>query len=295
MVKIRQLSAVIALALTATSCTVDGASIIVREERTFPVSGEPDVTIGTFDGAIRVRSWARDEVRVSIEKRGANQQEAESLEVATTQDGNQIRVEARSPRLQRESIHIGRFGSPSVSLTVMVPRRLALRAETGDGSIAVEQVTGKIALRSGDGSIRGENIEGDLNAKTGDGSVRIASARGRAVIDTGDGNVNIQGRLEGLLLSTGDGSVVVDAEDGSVMAEDWNITTGDGSIAFQVPPGFNAEIDAGSRDGSVRAEGVSLTTTSERGDREALQGRLGTGGHSVRIRSGDGSVRIVSR
>ncbi len=71
-------------------------------------------------------------------------------------------MDARSPRVEREGFGIGRFVSLSVSLVVSVPQKVTLRAETGDGSIAVERLSGKIELRSGDGSVRGEAIAGDL-------------------------------------------------------------------------------------------------------------------------------------
>lgn len=38
----------------------------------FSVSGAPDVEFSTFEGPIEVEGWDRPEVRVVIEKRGAN-------------------------------------------------------------------------------------------------------------------------------------------------------------------------------------------------------------------------------
>lgn len=298
MVKHCRVFGVVALAaLASTACVVnlDGQGVVVREEKRFPVSGDLDLTLATFDGSIRVRSWDRNEVLVEMEKRAQSQPEAEALDVQFTQDGNRIRVDARSPRVSREGFNIGRFSSPSVSLIVTVPQKLALHAETGDGSIAVERLSGKIELRSGDGSVRGEEIAGDLTVNTGDGSVSLVGASGRAVLDTGDGSIDARGRFDGLQLSSGDGSVSVEADQGSAMTEDWNVTTGDGSIVFRVPPGFNAEIDADSGDGTVRAEGGALPTTRGEDDHESMRGRLGTGGRTVRLRSGDGSIRLMSR
>lgn len=300
MVKHSPILGVAALAaVMSTACVVnlDGQGVVVREEKRFNVTGDLDLDLATFDGAIRVRSWDRNEVLVEIEKRAESQPEAEALEVRTTQEGNRIRIDARSPRVEREGIHIGNFTEPSVSLIVSVPQKLSLRAETGDGSIAVERLSGRIELRSGDGSVRAEEIAGSLTVNTGDGSVSLVNASGRAVLDTGDGSIDARGRFDGLQVSTGDGSVSVEADEGSVMSEDWNVTTGDGSIAFRVPPGFNAEVDADSGDGTVRAEGATgLTTTrSEDEDHESMRGRLGTGGRTVRLRSGDGSIRLIAR
>lgn len=285
------------VAATSTACVVNlgDESVVVRDERRFTVTGDADVALTTFDGPIRVQSWDRDEVLVEIEKRGPTRQEAERLEVRATQDGNRIRVEAPRGEGQRSLFRVGSFASPSVSLTLSVPRRLSLRAETGDGSITAQRLTGRLELRSGDGSVRGDDIEGDLRVNTGDGSVTVVDVRGRADLGSGDGSIDVRGRLDALRVDTGDGSVDVEAEPGSVMTEDWTITTGDGSITLRVAEGFSAEIDAESGDGTVRADGATLT--ADRGGEEGqwLRGRLGSGGRRIRLRSGDGSIRILSR
>jgi hypothetical protein len=89
--------------------------------------------------------------------------------------------------------------------------------------------------------------------------------------------------------------VVVEADEGSAMKGNWEIATGDGSIVFRVPDTFNAEIDATSRDGSVRGELTGLDHARDDNGRESLKGRLGSGGHVVKLRSGDGSIRVVNR
>jgi len=284
-------------ALASAACVVNlnGEDVLVREQKRFTLSGDADLTLDTFDGSIQLRSWDRNEVLVEIEKRGPSREEAAALEVRATQDGNRIRVEAPKPRIERERVVLGTFNSPSVSLIVSVPRRLTAVARTGDGSITAEDLSGRIELRTGDGSIRGDRIEGNLTAHTGDGSLTITDVSGRVAAASGDGSIHVDGRIEDLRVETGDGSVVVEADNGSALKNDWTVTTGDGSIVFRVPSAFDAEIEAESGDGSVRGEGVGLIATRTDDDRESLRGRLGRGGHIVKLRSGDGSIRIVSQ
>jgi hypothetical protein len=40
-----------------------------REEKRFPVSGRPDLSLSTFDGSVEIRAWDRPEILVVIEKR----------------------------------------------------------------------------------------------------------------------------------------------------------------------------------------------------------------------------------
>jgi hypothetical protein len=77
------------------------------------------------------------------------------------------------------------------------------------------------------------------------------------------------------------------------MKADWSMTTGDGGVALYLPSDFAAELDAHTGDGAIRNE---LQVESQGGEseraRRTLKGRLGAGGRTLRIRTGDGSVRL---
>lgn len=293
---VRVLVSVLALGTAACSIDVRGEGSVTREEKRFTISGEPQLSLRTFDGSIQVRSWDRNEVLVEIERRGPDMQAAEAIVVNATQDGNRIVVEAPEPRVRREVIHFGSWQSPSVNLIVTAPRRLTLEARTGDGSITADDLAGTVALNSGDGSIRATRIDGRVTAHTGDGSIQITEAAGRVEADSGDGSIELGGRFEGVDVRTGDGSVRVDVLDGSIMKSDWNIGTGDGTISLRVPGNIDAEIDAHSGDGRVHADGVSNAEKSgDDDDRGTLRGRFGKGGRVLRLRSGDGSIDISRR
>ena len=291
--------AVAVLAVLSTpACTIDvrGDNSVVREEKRFTVSAQPDLRIRTFDGSIRVKSWDRNEVLVEIERRGPDQETAKALEVETSQESNRITIEVPEPK-GRHGVHIGSWQSPSVSLTITAPRRMTLDAHTGDGSIMADDIAGTIGLTTGDGSIRIRRVEGGLKAHTGDGSIQINDASGTLQAESGDGSIDIDGRFEGLDVRSGDGSVQVNAGNGSVLKSDWSISTGDGSIGVRLPANIDAELDAHSNDGRVRAEGFSGLTSNTRNDDDGgtVRGKLGSGGRSLRVRSGDGSISIRGR
>src|SRR5215203_3376661 len=86
-----------ALAAGATGCVVrvDTDGVRVREEKRFTTKGRPTVQLATFDGAIVVRGWDRDEISVEIEKRGRDKAAAEAIEVVADQKGDVVHVEAR--------------------------------------------------------------------------------------------------------------------------------------------------------------------------------------------------------
>lgn len=282
--------------LACASCSIDvsGEGAQLTEEKRFQVGTEVNLTVRTFDGAIEVRSWDRNEVAVQIERRGPTPQEAEALEVRTTQEGNRIVIEAQEPR-DRRGLSFGSSQSPAVSFILRTPRQVTVDARSGDGSITVGGIAGVITIRTGDGAIRGEGLEGRIQAHTGDGSIRIRDVSGSVDADSGDGSIELLGRFDELRAHSGDGSVRIEAEEGSAMKADWSVTTGDGSIRVLVPGAFDAEVDARSGDGRVRANWADLERRDDNDERESFRGRLGKGGRTLRISSGDGSVNIDRR
>jgi hypothetical protein len=74
------------------------------------------------------------------------------------------------------------------------------------------------------------------------------------------------------------------------MNDDWDITTGDGGVTLYLPSGFGAELDAHTGDGSIRND-LELSAHPDNSSR-TVRGRIGAGGRQLRIRTGDGSIRI---
>jgi hypothetical protein len=276
------------------ACAVDLQSrgVELREERTLAVAGgDLALTVETFDGAISVRSWDRNEVRAEIVRRANDTERAEALTVDVSIDGNRIAIEAPSPPAGRPEVVIGPWTSESVSFVLTVPRELAsLRARSEDGRIDVDGVAGTIELESDDGAVTGAGLQGDIVVRTSDGSIQLADVDGRLAARTSDGSVRLDGRFDGLTVDTSDGSVQVAVVDGSVMQDDWSISTSDGSIRLSLPASFDAAIEARTGDGRIRVEGVGADTGDER--RRELRATLGDGGRRLRLQSGDGSITV---
>jgi Toastrack DUF4097 len=289
-----QAALVAALAAVATGCVVrlDSDGVRVREEKRFTTKGRPTVQLATFDGSIVIRGWDRDEISVEVEKRGRDKAAAEAIEVLADQKGDVVHVEARKKDMaDGKSYQIGWNGvSRSAKLIVSVPTGSDLVVRTGDGSIRVDHVNGKVELRSGDGSVTGRDLAGDVIAHTEDGSIRLEGVDGKCDLASDDGSIAVQGRLEGLRVSTEDGSVVVRAAAGSKIARDWNLSTGDGSMVLYLADGIGADLDAEARDGSVKLDsGLAFAGDRSRG---TVRGRLGAGGPRLVMRSGDGTIRL---
>ena len=272
------LPAVLAVLLAAPGCVdIVGADLnryVERDEKHFAVSGKPEVVLTTFDGSIEVRPWDKAGVQVVIEKRGRDHDDVAAIEVKAEQQGDRIEVAVSEPRRDRSGGFNLHFHNRSARLIVSVPAASDISAKSGDGSIDIERVAGHVQLRSGDGSIRGRMLGGDVEANTGDGSIKL------------------DGKLIGLRVRTGDGSVTIQADPGSSPASDWDIVTGDGSVILGVPEQFDAELDAHTGDGSIHMREVTLSNVTGKIARNTVRGRLGDGGHALRVRTGDGSITL---
>jgi DUF4097 and DUF4098 domain-containing protein YvlB len=269
---------------------VDSQGHITREEKRFNVTGTPELRLTTFDGAIEIRSGEANRIVVEIEKRGPTKEALDDLKVETKQDGNRIEVEVKKPAHEVVLFGVGRM-SPTAKLIVTMPRDGNVTAKSGDGSIRIEHVHGRLELRTGDGSIRAIDIAGQLTLATGDGSVTLEDVAGDVDVDTGDGSVSVAGKPSALKLHTGDGSITVRALSGTTMKDDWSMTTGDGGVAVYLPSDFAAELDAHTGDGGIRNE-LELSNGDGDKSRRSLRGKLGSGGKLLRIRTGDGSIRL---
>ena len=267
------------------------AKYVERDEKHFPVTGKPEVVLDTFDGSIEIRPWDKPDVEIVVEKRGRDKEDVAAIVVQATQTGNRIEVTVTEPKNAGGfNIHFNDY--LSAKLIVSVPGTSDVSARSGDGSIDIERVTGQLQLRSGDGSIRGRSLAGDVNAHTGDGSIKLDGVNGTLSVDTGDGSITLAGTLMSVHARSGDGSVTIHADSGSMPNADWDITTGDGSVTLAVPEGFDAKLDAHTGDGGIRIEDVTLSNVTGKIGRNTLRGRLGAGGRSVRLRTGDGSITL---
>ena len=295
------LGAVLA-ACVVSACTVnvntEGAT--ASETRKFTVQGRPTVTLDTFDGAIEVHSWERNEVEVVVDKQAQDEGLLGQIVIEQSQEGDHVTLRVRGPaQAERSGVVIGVSFSPRATLRVTLPKTATLELKSGDGTISVEDVAGAFTLQSGDGAIVGTRLSGDLRARTDDGSIRLREITGKVDAETSDGSIVVNGTFTHLRAKTGDGSVRVGAEKGSALGDDWLVETGDGSVEVRLPEGVALTVDASTSDGVIRSSYPGLTvperSEDERDDdRRELKATLGAGGHTLRVRTGDGTIRFES-
>jgi DUF4097 and DUF4098 domain-containing protein YvlB len=237
--------------------------------KTYQVSGAPDLSIGTSDGNVHVDTWDQNriEVRVTTQayKIGPN-----DVRVIESQTGDRVSVEVRLP----SEVHFGISWDrhKRVDIDVHMPKQGAVDLRTHDGNIKLANFKGDMKVKSGDGSQQIENVDGSLQALAGDGSIHVS------------------GRFDQLDLHTGDGSIEARANSGSKIGSWWSVHTGDGSIHLDLPSDFAADVEAHSGDGHIHFDMPITVNGSMSGNN--IRGKLNGGGGELRLRSGDGSIYV---
>lgn len=295
-----------ATALGACEMNLHTEGLSSRDTRTFKVTGAPELVLDTFDGAIEVHSWDRNQVEVEIEKRAMEQPLIDQMKVEVEQKGDRIVVRVTGPaRADFRGVTIGMHISPTARLRVAVPRATNLEAKSGDGSIRVEALDGKLVLNTVDGSVTAVRVTGDIHIRTGDGAITLEDVAGKLDLETDDGSIGIDAKPTALHAKTGDGTIRVTIDPDSAMAADWDFTTGDGNVVLTLPSTFNAELDLETASGAVRTDQHPLLkdvsgegrrdgedSDERRERRRTLRAKMGEGGKILKVRTGDGWIRI---
>jgi hypothetical protein len=271
---------------------VDSADFRAREERRFQTQGVPEVNLTTFDGAIDVRGWDRNEVFVQVEKRGREKESVDQISVVSEQKGNRVSLEARQPGGRKYAFGMLTTLSRSAKLIASVPIGSNVTVHSGDGPISIERVKGRIELRTNDGTITGLDLSGDLLVRTDEGGVRLNTVDGRCDVVTGDGSIGLDGRFDLVRARTDDGTITVKVLPGSKVGENWSVMTGDGNAIIYLPDGLNADLDAESGDGHTRVDQALQVHVEGRVARRMLRGSIGSGGSLVRVRTTDGHILL---
>jgi len=276
------------LAATGNSQTFDAI------DETFSVSGTPEIRVSNEDGRTEIRAHARAEVVVRATKevvRARDRAEAETLAAEVT-----IRVEHRGNKVEviteRPKRHwtIGRDASVLVHLDIQVPAKSNLDVTSEDGAVTVSGLDGRHRLSVEDGDLEVLDSIGRFTIVTEDGDVRLVGVDGDVSITSEDGDVTLRGVVTRLSAETDDGSVDVKLLPRSEMGADWSLRAADGPIRIELPDDFSAELDIRVDDGSIDVDPPVQVHSSSRG---RMQSTLNGGGHTLKVRTDDGSVHVT--
>ncbi|MBD0326001.1 MAG: DUF4097 family beta strand repeat protein [Pyrinomonadaceae bacterium] len=243
--------------------------LVERESKSFPTSGVPRVVLNTFDGRISIRAWDKPEVMLTAIKRAGSEQALRGISVKATQQGSEVNVQTDYDKAAGRRADGVYSTNASVTLEVFVPRHTNIHANSGDGRVELEGVTGGVMLQTGDGRIEVRDGGGQLSAKTGDGRIEVLNYTGDVDAKTGDGRINLDGRFAQLAARTGSGPILLALPDDldAIIETDTESVTGDG-LALEAEPNVGKKL---------------------------RRFKIGRGGNVFRLQTGDGSIYLRRR
>src|SRR5206468_3499951 len=175
----------------------------------YALKGRPELHVTTDDGSVQIEASDRREIGARVTTRGWRLGPDEVV-VTESQAGDRVDIEVRVPHDNWGM----NFGHREIKVTLQVPREADLDIRTGDGSVSVQPVSGRLRIFSGDGGITlrlPDDLSAELDAHTGDGhitldfpvtvagSISTSSVRGKLGaggpplrVQTGDGSIHLQ-------------------------------------------------------------------------------------------------------
>ena len=136
-------------------------------------------------------------------------------------------------------------------------------------------------------------IPPDLNVllKTQNGEVRLDNIQGRITASTTNGRITGSGIAGSIDASTVNGGIQMDLK---AVTGETRLVTVNGGIQITVPPGVNADLDAGVVNGAVVVQDRFPLTADAR-TRQRVAGRIGNGGPRIVVQTTNGGVRVGTR
>ncbi len=299
-IRLRLLATLLVLSSTCFASNVQGTF-----ERSYQVTGQPDLQVFARSGDIVVRSGPAGTVKVAgkiiVSDRwlnGGKSAEVQELEKnpPVRQDGNSIRVdyvnirniaidyEITVPAETKVQTHTGSGDQTMEGL------KSNLELESGSGDIQLRDLTGAVRLHTGSGDVKGD-LAGAFSAETGSGDIRIEEkGAGDVDVHTGSGNIDLRGVSGGLRAAAGSGDLTIDGQ----QKGNWEVHTGSGNVNLRIPNNAAFNLEARTSSGTVVVDHpVSMTVQGKvQEERKSIVGTVGGGGPLLTVRTGSGDIHI---
>lgn len=276
------------------SALVTGALIaatVVQVDTVVAVRPGMRLDLHSHGGEVVIRTWNRNEVRVSADLEGR-----ERLDVSSV--GSVLKVRARNT-----------YGSQSVDWRLTIPAgmdieiggvNLDVEAFDVGGTVKISTVQGDITLRGGSrlvtvysvsGDLDVSNVRGQLRAESTNGDVDVSNVEGDVSAGSVNGDVTLRGvRSDFVEATTVNGDV---GYDGTLRDNGrYRFNTHNGDLAIRVPRGTNATISVSTFHGEFRSDfAVTLTETIKAGQRFGFT--IGNGSARIELGSFGGEIRLI--
>jgi hypothetical protein len=221
-------------------------------EYTVPAAGATLTVDASPNGGIDVEGSARGDILV----------QARVVATADTRDearaiASRVQVVATAVRVDADGPrNLGRRQGWHVSYRLGVPTNTPLSLKSTNGGITIDNVNSRVELDTTNGGLKLSRIAGDVTGRTTNGGI----------------NVDLEGS----------------AWDGNGL----DLQTTNGGVQLMVPAAYNAHLEAGTTNGSVKIDFPVMVDGTRR---RSFSTDLGIGGAPVRVRTSNGGVKVTKK
>lgn len=221
-------------------------------EYTVPATGATLTVDASPNGGIDVEGSGRGDILV----------QARVVATADTRDeasaiASRVQVVATAVRVDADGPrNLGRRQGWHVSYRLAVPTNTPLSLKSTNGGITMDNVNSHVELVTTNGGVKLSRVAGDVSGRTTNGGI----------------NVDLEGS----------------AWDGNGL----DLQTTNGGVHLMVPAGYNAHLEAGTTNGSVK---IDFPVMVEGTRNRSFSTDLGSGGAPVRVRTSNGGVKITKK
>jgi hypothetical protein len=210
------------------------------------------------NGGVSVQGWDRPDVhlRARVTVRADSDAKAKSIasQITLSTTGGHIRAEGPS----RDSRGRGWRRNWSVSYELEVPRNADLTVNATNGGVAIENVVGRLDLRTVNGGLALADVGGDIRGETTNGGIDV--------------------RVGG------------DSWKGPGL----DVRTVNGGVHLALPPTVSAELEVRAVNGGVHVD-YPVTVSGLISSRREIRGTIGSGGPRIHASAVNGGVTITKR
>ena len=304
--------------------------------KSFTVTPGGKIDVDLDEGNIELRTADQDQASIVVERKvkGGSDAEAARLlsshQVTFVQEGNEIRVLARTPKSLRHSwFGFGRQPNLNIHCLITLPKQFnailktsagdnhsaglrgVLEVRTSGGDLSVRDIQGPVEAHTSGGNVKAMACSDNLHLQTSGGDIEIEKFTGASVhAGTSGGNIHVTGCVGKLQVETSGGdikikdfagpSIQADTSGGSISAEltsqpkaDCVLHTSGGDITVTLPANLVLNLDAHTSGGTVSTE-LPVTIVGKKKE-DALQGSINGGGPTLLLKTSGGSIQLVKR
>jgi hypothetical protein len=274
--------------LTAMLLTV--LAVTSQTDTTFKVRPGARLSVNNFGGAIAVRAWGRNTVRIEAAH-------AERTRVMVEDLGSDIEVRASS-----------RHGLPGrVDYRIMAPVWMPLSLSGIYADVSVEGTKSEVSA---------ETVKGEVRVLGGEGFIRLSSIQGAVCVGGAHGRLELSSVNEGVSVSDAEGDISVDAVNGDVTLERirsgmveaatvsgdvtytgeirdggrYRLASHDGDLIIAVPPHANARVSVATFSGDFES-GFPISLT-QAGKGRRFDFTLGSGSARIDLETFRGTISL---